>query len=263
MARAKNYTLGAGKLYFDRLDAAGASTGEFYIGNTTSLTYSTDEERQEHYSADEAARDKDASIVTRSDNSIGFTTDDIQPENMAMLFKGSAETLSVAGATAIEETILIPTLGRWYQIGTDAANPSGVRKITVDSVTDDAGVPVAIPGGDGGVNYELDLDLGRIFIKEGATGIVAGDEIIITYDQVAHSRMVIISEGDQVRGALRYIADNTAGTNSDHYWPLVEFSPDGDYEFKSDSWSEMQFSGEVLRKDTLSKHYVDGRPVTA
>ena len=38
-------------------------------------------------------------------------------------------------------------------------------------------------------------------------------------------------------------------------------SPDGDYEFKGDSWNEMSFSGEVLKKDdTTAKEYGDGRP---
>jgi hypothetical protein len=263
MARVKNYTLGAGKLFFDRLDADGNSTGEFYIGNTTSLTYSTDEERQEHYSSDEAARERDASVVTRSDVSVAFTTDDIQPENMAMMIKGEAETLTVAADLAVEENIAVVRRGRWYQIGVDATNPTGVRDLTVSSVTDDEAVPVAIPGGDGGANYELDLVLGRIFIKEDAPDVADGDIIIVTYDVGAHSRTIIVSTGDQITGALRYIADNTTGDNNDVFFPKIELSPDGDYEFKSDDWSEMSFSGEAVKSGTLAKVYVDGRPISA
>lgn len=262
MPRAKNYTLGAGKLYFDRFDANGLPTGEYYIGNTTSLTYSTDEEREEHYSSDERERGKDASVVTQSDNTVGFVTDDIQPENLAMLFKGTAEMLSVSADTDVEEELTV-NRGRWYQLGVSPATPTGARAVTISSVTDDAGTPVAIPGGAGGVNYDVDLELGRIFIKEDATGIDDGDTIIVTYDIEAHSRTVIISEGETIRGSLRYIADNTAGVNRDDFWPLVEISPDGDYEFKGDSWSEMTFSGEVLKKEGYAKHYTDGRPVTA
>lgn len=263
MARGKNYTLGAGKLYFDRLDALGASTGEFYIGNTPSLTYSTDEEREEHYSSDEAARDKDASVVTRSDNTIGFTTDDIQPENMAMMIKGEEETLAIVAAPGEVQNLLVPKLGRWYQIGQDATSPTGVRKITMTTVTDDEVAPVAIPGGDGGANYEVDEELGRIYIKEDAPDVAEGDILVLTYDVAASTRSILVSQGDVIRGAIRYIADNTTGENRDHYWPLVEISPDGDYEFKGDSWNEMSFSGEVLKSGLLSKHYVDGRAVTA
>lgn len=262
MARTKNYTLGAGKLYFDRFDADGNTTGEYYIGNTTSLTGSTDETREEHYSSDEAERAKDASVVTQSDQTVGFTTDDIQPENLALLWKGTAEQLAVAANPGVEETIAVMR-GRWYQLGMSPTSPTGARSITLTSVTDDQAVPVAIPGGAGGANYEVDLELGRIFIKEDAPDITDGDSIIVTYDEAAHSRTVIISKGETIRGALRYIADNTAGENRDDYWPLVELSPDGDYEFKADSWVEMSFTGEVLKKEGYYKHYVDGRPVTA
>jgi hypothetical protein len=262
MPRTKNYTLGAGKLYFDRMDADGNLTGEFYIGNTTSLTGSTDETREEHFSSDEASRDKDASVVTQSDQTVGFTTDDIQPENLAMLWKGTAEILAVSAAAAEVDTLTVMR-GRWYQLGMSPTSPTGARSVTITSVTDDEVAPVAVPGGAGGVNYDVDLELGRIFIKEDAPDIADGDSIIVTYDIAAHSRTVVISKGETIRGALRYIADNTAGINRDDYWPLVELSPDGDYEFKADSWSEMSFTGEVLKKEGYFKHYVDGRPVTA
>lgn len=262
MARAKNYTLGAGKLYFDRLDAQGLTTGEFYIGNTPSLTYSSDEERQEHYSADEKDRPKDASVVTRDDSTIAFTTDDIQPENMAMMIKGTPEVLAVVAAAGEIETIVV-NRGRWYQLGADAVNPTGVRHVTLTTITDDAVVPVAIPGGNGGANVEFDLELGRFYVKEDAPDIEDGDSVIVTYSVAASSRTVIVSKGETIRGALRYISDNTAGEDRDHYWPLVEFSPDGDYEFKGDDWNEMSFSGEILKKGTFAKHYVDGRAVVA
>lgn len=263
MARSKNYTLGAGKLYFDRFDADGNKTGEFYIGNTPSLTGSSDETREEHFSSDERSRDKDASVVTQANDTVAFTTDDIQPENLAMLWKGTAEMLAVSLAEDEVETLTV-IRGRWYQLGESPTSPTGARLVTITSVTDDATpTPAAIPGGAGGANYEVDLELGRIFIKEDAPDIADGDSIIVTYDIGAHSREVIISAGETIRGALRYIADNTAGVNRDDYWPLVELSPDGDYEFKADSWSEMSFTGEVLKKDGYAKHYVDGRPVAA
>lgn len=262
MAREKNYTLGAGKLFFNRQDADGVETGEYYIGNTTSLTSASDEERQEHFDADEAGREKDASVVIRSNSTIGFTTDDIQPENMALMLKGSADVLAVVAAPAEVETIMV-NRGRWYQLGVSPTDPTGVRKIAFTSMTDDEAVPVAIPGGNGGANFEFDLDRGRFFIKDDAPDIADGDEVIVTYDVLASSRAVIISAGDQIRGSLRYIADNTAGKNFDHYWPLVEISPDGDYEFKGDDWSEMSFSGEVLKSGSLAKHYIDGQAVTA
>lgn len=266
MARTKNYTLGAGKLFFDRFDENGQSTGEFYIGNTTSLTGSTDETREEHYSSDEKERAKDASVVTQSDQSVSFTTDDIQPENLAMLWKGTAEMLTVAPVASTTENVKV-LRGRWYQLGVNPVSPTGARALTVTAVTDDAAEPVAIPAttGPGGTNqnYQVDAELGRIFIKEDAPDITDGDTIKVTYTAAGHSREVIISKGETIRGSMRYIADNTTGVNRDDFWPLVELSPDGDYEFKADSWTEMSFTGEVLKREGWEKHYVDGRPVVA
>lgn len=259
MARSKNYTLGAGKLYFDRMDEAGNLTGEYYIGNTTSLTGSTDETREEHFSSDEKQRAKDASVVTQSDQTVGFTTDDIQPENLALLWKGTSEVLAVTALVAVVETMTVQR-GRWYQLGTSPTAPTGARSITLTTVAD--GV-TPVPGVAGGANYDVDLELGRVYIKEDAPDIADGDELTFTFDAAAHSREVIISKGETIRGTLRYIADNTAGVNRDDFWPLVDLSPDGDYEFKADSWSEMSFTGEVLKREGYEKHYIDGRPVTA
>lgn len=261
--RETSLVLGAGKLFFDRFDDAGNPTGELYIGNTTSLTYSTDEERQEHFSSDTAERERDASVVIRTTATLGFTTDDIIAENLAMLFKGDAETLADAGSTGNSEDITITTLGRWYQVGATDANPTGVRLIT-NVVLNDS-VPAVIP--DLPANYEVDEARGRIFIPEGGA-ITAGDVVTVDYDVTANSRTIVLSKGEQIQGAIRYVADNTVGDNNDHYWPLVEISPDGDYEFKGDDWNEMSFSGEVLVKTTaagvkLRRHYMDGQAVAS
>ncbi len=256
MAREKNLVLGAGKLFFDRWDEDDLPTGEFYIGNTTTLTRSVDEQRQEHYSSDTAEREKDASIVTRSDVKIGFTTDDIQPENIAMMFKGIAELLTVAPDAAATFTIENVKKGRWYQLGVDSDNPTGVRAVTFTSLAHGGAIDNT-----GGVNYEVDATLGRVYIQDDAPAITEGWDLVATYDVEGSTRTVYIGQGEQVRGSLRYIADNTAGENNDFYWAKVELSPDGDYEFKGDSWNEMSFSGEVLKRDALTaKEYGDGRP---
>lgn len=263
MDRETNLVLGAGKLFFDRLDENGNATGEFYIGNTTSLTYSVDEERQEHFSSDTAARERDKSIVIRSTATLGFTTDDIQPENLAMMFKGDAESLVQIAAAGQTDTITVTTLGRWYQLGVTDATPTGVRKVS--NVVLNSDVPAVIPNLP--ANYEVDAVRARVFIPAGGV-VAAGDVITVNYDIDASTRTVILDKGAQIKGAIRYIADNTTGDNVDHYWPLVEISPDGDYEFKGDDWNEMSFSGEVLTKVTaggsrLDKHYADGVAVAA
>ena len=58
-------------------------------------------------------------------------------------------------------------------------------------------------------------------------------------------------------------APGTEGENRDDYWPLVDISPDGDYEFKGDDWNEMSFTCEVLKKEGYVSDFEvksEGRP---
>lgn len=128
MARGKNYTLGRGKLYADFYDTNGNLTGEFYIGNTTSLTYSSDEDVLDHFDSDDGVREKDDTVQLSDTATIGFTTDDIQPENLATFIKGEVTTLTTMAATGETEDLIV-LRARYYQLGASDASPTGVRAI--------------------------------------------------------------------------------------------------------------------------------------
>ncbi len=257
MARAKNYTLGRGKLYVDLFDAVtGLPAGEFYIGNTTSLTVTGDEETLDHFSSDEGIREKDDSATLSIDTSIAFTTDDIQPENLALFIKGEATLLTTIADPGATEDIVVKR-GRFYQLGTSALEPTGVREIEDLVVTIGVTPVVALN------NYEIDLALARLYILEDAVGIDDDDELTLTYDVKASTRSVVISKGEKAEGAIRYVSANPKGPQRDHYFPKVQIAPDGDYELKGDEWQNMSFSGEVLKRTGYEKHYIDGRAVAA
>lgn len=258
MTRSKKYIMPSGRLFFDPLDDSGDPTGEFYIGNTTDGKYKVEEERAEQFGASGATMHKEGSFVTREDNVVEFTTDDIQPETLEMMFRGSAEIAATLSGTAVVETISNVRRGRYYQIGKTADSPGGARHITVTSVENDQ--PITIPAA---INYEVDSEMGRLYILETAPDVVTGITLTVTYDIAASSREVITATDRVFRGALRYIADNTFGENRDHYWPLVELSPDGTTEMKGLDWREVSFQGLALKKPGFEKHYIDGRVVSA
>jgi hypothetical protein len=257
MARAKNYTLGRGKLFVDLFDADGNTTGEFYIGNTTSLTISGDEEVLPHYDSDEGIREQDDEAPLSSDVAISFTTDDIQPENLALFIKGEIVDLTTAAAADQTETLTVRR-GRHYQLGTSATNPSGLRALDNIVLSVSGGADITAEG-----NYTVDEALGRVYILEDAVDIEDGDEVDADYDVTASTRSVIISRGEKAEGALRYVSANPKGPQRDHYFPKVTLAPDGDYELKGDEWQAMSFTGSALKKPGLEKHYIDGRAVTA
>ncbi len=256
MARQKNYTLGRGKLFVDLFDADGNSTGEFYIGNTTSLTVTGSEETLDHFDSDEGVREKDDYATLSVDTSIAFTTDDIQPENLAMFVKGEIVQLATVAASDQTEGMAVRK-GRFYQLGASAANPSGIREIDNLVVTKGVAPVVAL------TNYTVDEALARVYILEDAATVLDDDVLTFTYDVKASTRSVVISRGEKAEGAMRYISANPKGTQRDHYFPKVSVTPDGDYELKGDTWQEMSFSGEVLKRVGYEKHYIDGRAVAA
>jgi hypothetical protein len=237
----KNYTLGRGKLYFDKFAAVNTEipTGERYLGNTPAITMTTAYQNLDHYSSDEGVRVRDDSAQLQVDRAGTFQCDNINMENIAIMF-GIAPPMeeSTVAATAQTEDIVVQR-GLWYQLGTElyADGVGTVANVTV-SVTASA---VTAAG-----NYQVDLEKGRIFIEDGATDIQDDDEITVTYDVVVQDRVVVVDDNTQVEGSLRFIADNPKGTNRDYYWPHVRLAPSGEFALKGETWQTMTFAFEIL-----------------
>lgn len=256
---ANNYVLGRGKVFFDPYAPNTTNTtGERYLGNTPEFTLSLESEKLDHFNADEGVREKDSSVLLELNRSASFTCDNISPENVAMFVLGEVDTITDAGLSNQSETITGAIGGRWYQLGT-SVNPAGLRKITIDSVTDDATpTPATFDITD---DYLVDTDLGRIYIVPG--GAADGENVVVTYDTAANSRTQIVTGANaEIEGALRFISANPQGDQMDYYMPYVRLSPSGDFALKGDEWQVMSFDVEILKKDTSTQAiYLDGRAV--
>lgn len=263
-AHSNNYTLGRGRLYFDRF-APGTKTptGERYIGNTPELSSSTSVSNLDHYSSDQGLKVKDESIMLSNDLSISFKTDDISPENLALLFLGEVLNATITAATAVAEIFTV-NQGLSYQLGVSSVTPQGTRGVT--NVTVEIQVPgspptytvVAATG-----NYDVDTDRARVYIEPGAPGIPPGSIIRIKHDQVAGSQQTILGEGNVIAGALRYESANPQGDQNDYFWPYVKLSPNGDFALKGDNWQEIAFKGEVLIRDSSTLRVYISKPFVA
>lgn len=261
-----NLTLGAGKIYFDAfLPGTETPTGERYIGNTPGFTMSVSQEKMEHFGSDSAVKEKDASKVISTTRSANIRTDEIDADNLALVFLGTKATVTTTLTTVADENVLSVSPGRYYQLGVSTTNPSGVRGLTDTStgvhivVTDDQVTPATFDVTD---DYTVDMALGRIYIVPGGA-ITDGTNLKVDYKIAAGSREQIISGNDAVEGALRYIADNPSGTNRDLYAAKVSMTPNGDIDFKSANWMEIGLSVEVLKKTGVEALYIDGRAVAA
>lgn len=252
----KNYVVGRGKLFFTSF-LTGTKTlsgGARYLGNSPELSLSQDEEKLDHYSSDEGIRVKDASVSLQNDMSGSFTLDDIQPENLAMWFRGAVESNVIAGGAVVNEPHNDVVKDAYLQLGLTAGNPIGARNVSavvINNVTQ-ANAVVTEAG-----NYEVDAVTGRVFVLADAPDIDAGDDLVIDYTAAAGTEEVVIAAGTVIEGRLEFFAANAAGQNRDYIWPYVQISPDGDFALKGDDWQTMSFTLEVLKlNDSTERQYI-------
>lgn len=258
----RQYSVGKGRLYFEQFvdGSMNPINGELYFGNTPELMVTQSDETLDHYDAESGFNVKDEQITIQKDMMGSFGTDNISMENITLFFTGDREATIIVAAVG-EQEVVTAALGRHYQLGKSAEMPSGARGVSNVVITKpavdplDPAVTVALAG-----NVDVDLALGRIYIESDAPDVLAGDLLTITYDVVGGERDIVIGKGKEVRGALRFIADNPIGPNDDHFWPYVKLTPNGDYALKSSEWKTMSFSFEVLKKDSgTDRVYVDRR----
>jgi hypothetical protein len=352
-----NYTLGRGKVYFDTFaDGTLTKTGERYIGNSPAFTTTQAATMLDHYSSDAGLRVKDASVRLQNDLTGSFTSDNIDPDNLAMMFGTSATTRTTMASTN-EGDVLTVSPGLSYQLGsrdnliegvrnilnvimrdntgtaaagtltfsgqptagdtltinghlsTFVAGAAGANQITLggnatltaqtvkEYINDNSGLfhvtatgastaitltantpgvagnsiglarsgsyPAVsgslLTGGlNGGTippqgNWEVDMDKGRITIDSDANSITAGTVVVISYDIAASSMAVLSEDGNEVRGALRFVSDNPEGDNRDYYFPYVKITADGDFALKGDTWLTMSFKFDVLVLNASTK----------
>jgi len=252
-----NYVLGAGRLYFDLLDANDEPTGERYVGNTPGFSITAASQTLDHYGDDAAVRELDAQALLQIDRDATITVDNIDADNLAAFVVGTKSTRSQTAETVTSEvqghSVDGIKLEHEYQLGASATDPTGARNVTAVSVTGPAGTPTYVLGTD----YTLDAAAGRIKFISGGT-ITAGTKPEVTYTTAAETRDHIEAAPSVTYAAIRFIADNREGENRDMYAPKVLLAPDGEHQLKGQEWSTMSFAAKLQKRGTLPSIFIDG-----
>jgi hypothetical protein len=250
--------LGRGKVYFNQF-ATGTKvgTGEKYLGNTPAFSLARADTALDHYDADEGLKVKDISVTLQSDMTGTIQTDNISVDNLALWFSGDLATVTQAAAAGpIAEPHTVQK-GQWYQLGVDAQHPAGVTNVTTVTFKDDASTPAAIDAG----NFTVDLVNGRFMVNADAADVEDGDLVNASYGLAAASFQTVISKGQQVYGALRFISANAYGPQRNYFAPYVKLTADGDFALKGDDWQTMSFTVEILKLDDVTERmYINGVP---
>lgn len=258
MDHTNNYTLGRGKVYLGRETTFDqfATIGERYVGNSPGHTLNIESTSLDHFNSDGGINELDASVTTQVNRSGTLTLDDISADNLLLFFLGQKITITQSATAVVGENILAVLPGLFYQLGATATNPQGVRGIGSVTVTNDASTPVSYSEG---TDFEIDTDTGRLYIVPGGA-IASGTNLLVGYTPVASTRDRVISGSSPVRGRLRYIEDNPAGQNRNFLLPLVEISPNGDFDLKGDTWRQLPFNLKALKRGSMAAVYIDGVP---
>lgn len=269
----QKYTLGRGEVFFNKFKpGTNIGEGERYLGNTPEYSLTNDVETLDHFNSDRGLREKDESVLLEISSSGSMNCDNISGENVALFFLGNLLTKSSTSVTAQKEVFTSWKRGLTLQLGTTDATPTGVRKVSNVKVGKAAksatlnltGDISAIPGVtivDAAGNYEVDLDLGRLYLEPTSTEINGDIKLVVQFDVAAQSREMVISSNDVVQGSLRFVSHNAKGENKDYFFPKVTLSPDGDYNLKGDDWQSMGFTFEALKLQGRERVYIDIRAV--
>lgn len=249
--------LGSGKLYLALEDANGNLTGERYLGDTPGFSVGVETTKVEDYTSDEAIAEKDVLAVTQVVRSGKVTAKDISIDNLALFAVGEVKVVNQAATAVVDEAHNGVAGGRWYQLGRDTANPTGVRNVSAFTLKK-GGVALVE-----NTDYEVDLVNARFYVVPGKAA--DGQDVAASYTPAANSRSRVETGGVKaVYGALHFIADNTLGPNRDLYGPRVQLQPSGELAMKSrDTIQQMEFDVEFLKSDRGAAVYIDDQPVAA
>ena len=231
-----NYFVGKGKLYFDRLTAAGVSTGERDLGNAPAVVITPNVEQLEHFSSRTGIRSKDLSVNVQQSATVKFTLDEYTLDNIALAMYGDGpEAMSQGDGNVGAESITLYH-DRWIKLAQ--------RNISVSSV--------GIPGHTEGTDYEVDTVTGRIKAK--STGTIAdGEAVTVSYTFGAMTWNYASMFGRQdVQGLLRLVGTNDVGGKYEVVMWSVKIKSTSDVNFIGDDWGTIDFEGEIL--DDTANH---------
>lgn len=269
-----NILLGSGHLFIDVLGAAGARTGERYLGDAAGATLAVESERVQVFSGSGPVARQLVNKVRSLTRRLSATLHDVSMENLA-LFVGAgdavgSETDAAARVGDAAAEALTVRRGRWYQLGVSAARPAGVRAVRdATAAGKTAGAHDADHGGAAALivttaaaaavanntvaratNYAVDAANGRVYILPKAADISDGDTVYVHYTPVAEAARAQVATPatpQDVRAAVRYIEETATGRGRNLYAPLCSVAASGELALMSrETEQQIQIAAEIL-----------------
>lgn len=236
-----------------------AGRGYKQLGNCPEFNLTRDVTPLEHRSSQQGYRTRDKRLIIGDDLSGTVSTDDVKADNMRLWFMSPAvTTITIASATATEETIENVQKGAIYQLGRSTLAPTGLRGVTVTSV--ETGATTFTNNAD----YTFDVQTGLLTVLSGGS-ITEDSDIVVTYNVAASTHQQVIADNKEVEGEILFVSNNPFGDQSRIWIPRATITPNGDLSLLTDpdspTWQQIPLTITALKLGSLALAYRDNYAV--
>lgn len=299
IAKTSDYLVGRGTVLLALLDEFDIP-GEYRdVGNAKTMRITAESETLEHFSSRSVARTKDAEVALETSADVEIVVDEINFDNVATFFLGEATTHTnhaggwTDGTFGVPNNFLNPERpigGRWYDLyssatrkgagyaGAGVTDVSSNRVYDIDTAADVTIVTTGAVNHVGGVDFDVDLDTGMIFIRETGALIIALDAAVAGLSNATDEYVVLtnangvvdvelasqtaqVATMDEVQAfssasktyALKYIMlnANDNGHVTEVQMHKIKLVPNGDFDLLTeDAFAELTLTGAAENNET-------------
>lgn len=233
-----NLYVGKGKVYFDRFDDNGASTGERFVGDVSVFEVTPSDQRIQHYGSATAAAALMADVLQRREYTLRMVAHEHVAENIALVAMGTVSALAQGSGSVTDEVVTVVDTDRFYKLA--------FRNVSTVVVMDDTDTTTYVAGTD----YDVDAATGRLYIIAGGA-IVATDVLHVDYAYAADTSPIIQGGVDaEIEGFVRFIGDPSVGPTWDVEVWKVSVNPAATLALISEQFGSIELQLKVLDDST-------------
>lgn len=241
----EDVVVGAGSVYIADVQGDGTPGPYRYLGDSDGFSTNTETTQIEHWTGDGPVAEKMVDQTVQINQDATIVLNEVRGDNVALGMMGIAGTREQEANAAFEQVVTGAEGGDVINLGATSENPAGVKNIS-GVVVDDGDVTTYVEGTD----YEVDTDLGEVYIIPG--GDADGVDITITatvpeesFDSVASSNAGLGKK------AIKYVENASKGVGRDIYMPYCDVRPEGETQWKSrDSIQQITITASILLPPT-------------
>lgn len=247
--------IGAGKIYFDRFDANGYSTGMRFWGDASKFDITAAIDKADVWNHTKKQRTKLIQITKTQTHTMTVDLTEPNSENIALSVLGTTAAYTQAGGPITTETLAstasvsstIPSVASLQANTILQTAQRNISAVTLNAMVASTATPLTL-----GTDYEIeDAIEGTIRILKIDNFPVSMDSLKINYTAAAMTataakKLITAGLTPQIIGKVMYVGDPVAGVARTIRAWKVHIEPSSALSLISDDPTTLSLSGEVL-----------------